>query len=268
MPKTAVTTDIQGKLILLGTGTSVGVPAIGCGCYVCTSDNPKNNRTRCSVVMGLEQGNLLVDTGPDLRHQLLREKIGLIHAVLYTHEHADHIFGMDDLRLFQFYLGHSVPIFCEARVEQRLRQSFDYAFTKREQTHRGSIPQLSMNEITTEPFQVLDTEVVPIRLHHGPRFKVLGFRVGNIAYCTDTNEIPPESLPLLEGLDCLILDALRRKPHATHFGLDEAIAVAHQIAAKRTVFTHISHDLEHEQTNAGLPDSMELGYDGMQIALS
>ena len=124
-----------------------------------------------------------------------------------------------------------------------------------------------MNEITTEPFQVLDTEVVPIRLHHGPRFKVLGFRVGNIAYCTDTNEIPPESLPLLEGLDCLILDALR-KPHATHFGLDEAIAVAHQIAAKRTVFTHISHDLEHEQTNAGLPDSMELGYDGMQIALS
>ena len=140
------------------------VPSIGCGCYVCTSDNPKNNRTRCSVVMGLEQGNLLVDTGPDLRHQLLREKIGLIHAVLYTHEHADHIFGMDDLRLFQFYLGHSVPIFCEARVEQRLRQSFDYAFTKREQTHRGSIPQLSMNEITTEPFQVLDTEVVPFHL--------------------------------------------------------------------------------------------------------
>ena len=145
MPKTAVTTDIQGKLILLGTGTSVGVPSIGADA-MSASDNPKNNRTLCSVVMGLGQGNLLVDTGPDLQHQLLREKIGLIHAVLYTHEHADHIFSMDDLRLFQFYLGHSVPIFCEARVEQRLRQSFDYAFTKREQTHRGSIPQLSMNE--------------------------------------------------------------------------------------------------------------------------
>ena len=199
--------------------------------------------------MGLEQGNLLVDTGPDLRHQLLREKIGLIHAVLYTHEHADHIFGMDDLRLFQFYLGHSVPIFCEARVEQRLRQSFDYAFTKREQTHRGSIPQLSMNEITTEPFQVLDTEVVPIRLHHG---RVLRSWFSRWKYCiAQTPTRFPESLPLLEGLDCLILDALRGN-HATHFGLDEAIAVAHQIAAKRTVFTHISHDLEHEQTNAGL----------------
>ncbi|MDB4864475.1 MAG: MBL fold metallo-hydrolase [Pirellulaceae bacterium] len=267
MTKKAITTDIRGKLILLGTGTSVGVPSIGCGCYVCTSPNPKNNRTRCSVILGLEQGNLLIDTGPDLRQQLLREKIGLVHGVLYTHEHADHIFGMDDLRLFQFYLGHAVPVYCEPNVEQRLRQSFDYAFTDRKQTHRGSIPQISMNTISTAPFEVLGTKVIPIRLYHGPRFKVLGFRIGNIAYCTDTNEIPEQSWPLLEGLDCLILDALRRKPHATHFGLDEAVEVAKKIGAKRTVFTHISHDLEHEQTNRALPDSMELAYDGMQLAL-
>ena len=263
-----MTTDIRGKVILLGTGTSVGVPSIGCGCDVCTSDNPKDNRTRCSVVFGLAQGNLLIDTGPDLRQQLLREQIGLIHAVLYTHEHADHIFGMDDLRLFQFYLGHAVPVYCEPNVEQRLRRSFDYAFSNHEQTHRGSIPQLSMNSISTDPFELLGTTVTPIRLHHGPRFRVLGFRIGNIAYCTDTNEIPEQSWPLLDGLDCLILDALRHKPHATHFGLEEAVDVAHRIGARRTVFTHISHDLEHDRTNAALPDSMELAYDGMQLELS
>ena len=268
MAKPVVSKDIQGKLILLGTGTSVGVPSIGCGCDVCTSTDPRNNRTRCSVVLGLEQGNLLIDTGPDLRHQLLREGIGLIHSVLYTHEHADHIFGMDDLRLFQFYLGHSVPIYCEPRVEQRLRQSFDYAFTSHEQTHRGAIPQLQMNEISTEPFDVLGTRVIPIRLQHGPRFQVLGFRIGNVAYCTDTNEIPESSLPLLEGLDVLILDALRLKPHATHFALDEAIAMAQKIGAKRTLFTHISHDLDHAHTNAGLPESMELAFDGMQFPLT
>ncbi len=241
---------------------------IGCGCYVCSSQNPKNNRTRCSVILGLEQGNLLIDTGPDLRQQLIRENIGLVHSVLYTHEHADHIFGMDDLRLFQFYLGHAVPVYCEPQVEQRLRQTFDYAFSKQEQTHQGATPKLAMHSITTSSFEVLGEEVIPIRLNHGPRFNVLGFRVGNVAYCTDTNGIPESSWPLLEGLDCLILDALRRKPHATHFGLDEAVDVAQRLGVKRTVFTHLSHDLEYEQTNAGLPDSMELAFDGMQIDLT
>lgn len=268
MNKQVATTDIRGKLILLGTGTSVGVPAIGCSCQVCQSNHPRNKRTRCSVVLGLEQGNLLIDTPPDLRHQLLREQIGIIHSVLFTHEHADHIFGLDDLRLFQFYLGHAVPLYCEVQVENRIKQSYDYAFDDLEPTHPGSKPQLTIHPISSEPFEVLGTQITPIRLLHGPHFQVLGFRIGNIAYCTDTNKIPDESWPRLEGLDCLILDALRHKPHATHFGLDEAVAVAKRVGARQTVFTHISHDLDHEETNASLPAAMELGYDGMQIDLT
>ena len=256
------------KITILGCGSSFGVPLFHNIWGKCDPKEPKNIRSRPSILVQKNGKNLLIDTSPDLKQQFLNNKIDNIDAVFYTHEHADHIFGMDDLRLFQFYLGHAVPVYCEPNVEQRLRQSFDYAFSDRKQTHRGSIPQLSMNTISTAPFEVLGTKVIPIRLYHGPRFKVLGFRIGNIAYCTDTNEIPEQSWPLLEGLDCLILDALRRKPHATHFGLDEAVEVAKKIGAKRTVFTHISHDLEHEQTNKDLPDSMELAYDGMQLTLS
>ena len=253
---------------MLGSGTSVGVPAIGCSCEVCRGRHPKNQRTRCSVVLGLPQGNLLVDTSPDLRAQLLREEIGIVHAVLFTHEHADHIMGLDDLRLMQFYLGHAVPLYCEPRVEQRIRKSFDYAFDLNDLTHPGAVPKIEFVTIGTEPFLVLGAEVTPVRLLHGPRFEVLGFRVGNVAYCTDTNCIPDESLSRLQGLDVLILDALRYAPHVTHFGLQEAIEVAESLAAKRTFFTHICHDLDHETVNAQLPDSIELAYDGLRIPLT
>jgi phosphoribosyl 1,2-cyclic phosphate phosphodiesterase len=263
-----VTTDLRGQLVLLGTGTSVGVPSLGCGCDVCRSTDPRNKRTRCSAVLGLPQGNLLIDTPPDLRAQLLREGIGIIHAVAFTHEHADHIFGLDDLRLFPFYLGHPVPLYCEREVEARLRHSFDYAFQELEETHTGAVPQLSFCPITTEPFEVLGSQVRPVRLRHGPRFQVLGFRIGNVAYCTDTNEIPAESWPLLEGLDVLILDALRHRRHVTHFSLQEAIAVAQKLAPRRTYFTHVSHDLEHQATNRELPDGMALAYDGLRIPLT
>jgi phosphoribosyl 1,2-cyclic phosphate phosphodiesterase len=260
--------DIGGELILLGTGTSVGVPMIGCGCEVCRSDDPLNKRTRTSAVFGLPEGNLLVDTPPDLRTQLLREEIGVIHAVLFTHEHADHIFGLDDLRLFQFYLGRPVPLYCEEAVEKRIRRSFDYAFSSRVTTHPGATPQLEFHRITTEPFDLLGATVTPVRLKHGPRFDVLGFRIGNIAYCTDTNEIPPESLALLEGLDLLVLDALRRHSHPTHFSIDEAMEVARKLGPKQTLFTHLSHDLDHQATNRELPDEMQLAFDGQRIALS
>lgn len=263
-----VTCDIAGQLVFLGTGTSVGVPAIGCGCDVCRSDNPKNARTRTSVMLGLPEGNLLIDTSPDLRSQLLREDLGIVHAVLYTHEHADHLFGLDDLRLMPFYLGHPVPLFCESNVEQRIRRSFDYAFPDQEPTHPGAVPQLEFQTIDTEPFQVLGARAVPLRLLHGPRFQVLGFRFGNVAYCTDTNEIPPESWPLLEGLDVLILDALRPRPHATHFSLEEAVEVARKLRPRQTLFTHIAHELEHEATNAELPAGMDLAYDGQRVVLS
>jgi phosphoribosyl 1,2-cyclic phosphate phosphodiesterase len=268
LPRTPASTDIRGQMIVLGTGTSVGVPVLGCDCAVCTSDNPRNQRTRCAAILGLAGGNLLIDTPPDLRMQLLRERIGLVHAVLYTHEHADHLFGLDDLRLMQFYLGGPVPLYCEPRVAQRIRKSYDYAFLEEEPTHSGARPRLSLHHISTEPFEVLGERVVPIRLEHGPRFEVLGFRIGNVAYCTDVSGIPDISWPLLAGLDVLILSALRHEPHITHFSLPQAVAAAQRIAAKRTFFTHVSHELEYAKTNAELPAGMELAYDGLRVPLA
>ncbi|WP_417735769.1 MBL fold metallo-hydrolase [Rosistilla oblonga] len=268
MKKKLVSTDFSGQMIMLGTGTSVGVPAIGCGCDVCQSPNPKNNRTRCSVILGLPEGNLLIDTPPDLREQLLRERIGLVHAVAYTHEHADHLYGLDDLRLFPFYVGHPIPIYSEPLVQQRIYSAFDYAFADRDDTHPGARPSLTMLQIGLEPFDVLGSTVTPIRLRHGPHFDVLGFRVGNVAYCTDTNEIPDESWPLLEGLDVLVIDALRYTPHATHFSVDQAIEVARKTGAKQTYLTHICHELDHDIDDAKLPPGINLAYDGMRIPLT
>lgn len=261
------TIDFRGEIIVLGTGTSVGVPSIGCPCPVCSSENPRNRRTRCSIAVGLPEGNLLVDTTPDMRMQLLREGIGIIHAAVFTHEHADHLMGLDDVRLFPFYLGHAFPIYCEESVEARIRKSFDYAFAEREETHVGSRPQLSFHRITTAPFDLLGARIVPIRLRHGSG-EVLGFRYGNVAYCTDVSEVPEESWPLLEGLDVLILDALRNRPHPTHFSLDQAVAVVERVGPKRALLTHMSHELEHEATCAALPDHINLAYDGQRVPLT
>lgn len=253
-------------MILLGTGTSVGVPAVGCGCDVCQSDDPHNQRTRASAIVGLPEGNLLIDTSPDLRLQLLREGIGLVHAVLYTHEHADHVFGLDDLRLMQFYLDGPVPLYCEPVVEQRIRQSFDYAFAAGPSP--SLVPQLELHRIGVEPFELLGAPIVPIRLYHGRECQVLGFRFGDIAYCTDVNCIPPESEKLLQGLDVLVLDALRITPSATHFTLEAAIEAATRLKPKRTYFTHVAHELDFATTNASLPSQMQLAYDGLRIPLA
>ena len=258
----------SAEVILLGTGTSVGVPALGCDCAVCTSANPKNNRTRCSVAIRTADGTILIDTAPDMRTQLLREKIPLVHAVVYTHEHADHLFGLDDLRLFPFRLGTPVPLFCEQSVEARIRKSYDYAFSDRQETHPGATPRLEFENINeVDPFKVLDVEFQPLRLSHGPHFEVLGFRIGNFAYCTDTNFIPEESLALLSGVETFVIDALRLKPHPTHFCVEEACEIAERIQAKKTFLTHICHDLEHEATNASLPQGIELAYDGLRLEI-
>lgn len=262
------TIQFPGELIILGMGTSVGVPAIGCSCAVCASTDPRNKRTRSGAILGLPQGNLLIDTSPDLRQQLVREGIGMVHAVVYTHEHADHIFGMDDLRLFQFYLGYPVPIFCEEHVEQRLKHSFDYAFQDIEQTHVGAVPKLQFHTIEREPFEVLGTEVIPLPLKHGPRFDVLGFRFGNVAYCTDCNFIPPETEEKMQGLDTLVLNALRHTPHPTHFTIEESVEVAKRLGAKQTYFVHCSCELDYEKENANLPANMKLAYDGLRIRLT
>ena len=217
--------------------------------------------------MGLPEGNLLIDTPPDLRTQLLREGIGIVHAVLFTHSHADHLFGLDDLRLFPFYLGHAVPIYCDETTDARIRKSYDYAFSDKTPTHAGATPKLELRRIATDPFEALGSRIIPIPLAHG-RWDVLGFRFGNVAYCTDVNAIPDESWPLLEGLDVLVLDALRPRPHVTHFSLQEAIEVAGRIGAKQTYFTHMSHELDHEATNVNLPPNIRLAYDGLRVALT
>ncbi len=260
--------SIKATVVFLGTGTSVGIPALGCECAVCTSDHPRNNRTRCAITIHLPDGTILVDTPPDLRTQLLREKIPLVHSVLFTHEHADHIFGLDDLRLFPFRLGAPVPLFCEEVVEARIRKSYDYAFSEREHTHPGATPRLEFRKIdAANSFEVLGVTVTPIPMRHGPHFNVLGFRVGNFAYCTDTNHIPDTSFELLAGVDTFVVGALRRKPHPTHFCVDEAMEAARKVNAKQTYLTHISHDLDHEQANALLPDGIDLAYDGLRVSI-
>lgn len=250
----------------LGTGTSVGVPMVGCDCDVCRSTNPRNHRYRCSVLIGTPQGNILIDTTPELRLQLLREHVKVVHAALFTHYHADHVFGLDDLRPIPRLLGGPVPLYCTAGVERKLRQSFAYAFTgAAEQLPAGYLPKLSFVRITeNEPFTVLGQRVVPIPLIHA-HFDVLGFRFDDVAYCTDVNQIPKESWPLLEGLRVLVLDALRFKSHPGHFSISEALEVIDRVKPQRAFLTHMSHEVEHEATNRQLPPGVELAYDGLKF---
>jgi phosphoribosyl 1,2-cyclic phosphate phosphodiesterase len=258
-------TSLAGQLVLLGTGTSHGVPVIGCDCPTCSSTDPRNQRTRCAAVVGLPTGNLLIDTPPELRIQLIRERIGVIHAVAMTHGHADHLFGLDDLRIFPRYLHHEVPIYCEPAVEQTIRRAFAYAFDPAVAHYpAGYLPKLVFRRIGSEAFEALGVRVQPIRLVHGAE-SILGYRIGNAAYCTDAKQVPPESLSLLEGLDVLVINALRHKPHPTHMTLEEAVEVARRVRPRQTYFTHVSHYLEHEATNRRLPPGMALAYDGLRI---
>ncbi len=258
---------VAREMILLGTGTSHGVPVIGCHCPVCLSDDSRNKRTRSGVAVTNEEGTLLIDTSPELRIQLLREQIELVHAVLYTHSHADHIFGMDDLRLFGYYLNAPVQLYCEPVVEQQLRAAFSYAFTPpAPDLHHGAVPQVSLHGLPTEAFELLGWQVTPIRLMHG-KLPVLGFRFNNVAFCTDVSFIPEESFEHLQGLDVLVIDALREKPHATHFGIPQALEVVERVRPRQTYLTHVSHHLDYNSTNARLPRGVELAYDGLRIPL-
>jgi phosphoribosyl 1,2-cyclic phosphate phosphodiesterase len=247
----------------LGTGTSVGVPMIGCSCQVCTSPDPRNQRYRCSALIRTDHGNIVIDTTPELRLQLLRAKVGIVHAVLFTHAHADHMYGLDDLRPIPKYLGEPVPLFCTTEVERKLRQAFSYAFSPDAASMpMGYLPKLVFRNIGDEPFRVLEERITPIPLEHA-HFSVLGFRVGDLAYCTDVSKIPRRSMDRLRGLEVLVLDALRLKPHPAHFCLDEALDMIAQLQPAKAYLTHMSHDLDHEATNKMLPPNVELAYDGL-----
>jgi phosphoribosyl 1,2-cyclic phosphate phosphodiesterase len=265
-PVPAPSRDLAGRLVFLGTGTSVGVPVVGCGCDVCASDDPRDKRLRTSVALGLPGGTLLIDTTPDLRTQLLRAAIGRVDAVLYTHDHVDHVYGLDDVRPLCTWAGRPMRVYCEERVERRIRRAFDYAF-ETTPAPGGGIPRLEFARISPAPFEILGARVVPLRLRHGV-FDVLGFRFGDLAYCTDTNEIPADTWPLLEGLDTLVLDCLRESRHPTHFSLAEAVAVARRVGARRTLLTHMGHELGHAAIAAALPPGVELAYDGLEVPLA
>jgi len=249
----------------LGTGTSTGVPMLGCDCRVCQSADPRNQRYRCAVLIGTPAGNLLVDTPPELRLQLLRARAQVVHAVLFSHYHADHLFGLDDIRPMPRLLGGPVPLYCTAEVEDVIRKAFAYAFLEPDDPRAyGYLPQLTFHRITEEPFNVLGQNVVPIPLQHAC-LNVLGFRIGNVAYCTDVNVIPERSWPLFDGLEVLVLDALRHKPHVAHFSITEALEVIERVQPKQAYLTHLSHDLDHETVNQQLPRGVELAYDGLRF---
>lgn len=251
--------------LFLGTGTSLGVPMVGCECAVCQSDHPRNWRTRCAVVIQTAQGNILIDTPPELRMQLLRERILRVHALVFTHAHADHLFGLDDVRPFPKYLNAALPVYCTEEVENAVRHTFHYAFdSKTSGLPPGYLPKLTFERIGDEPFGVLGERFVPIPLIHG-RFNVLGFRIDDIAYCTDVNRIPETSWSRLLGVRILVIDALRFKPHPTHFSLNEALDVIARLKPERAFITHTSHEFDYEATNRLLPPGVELAYDGLRF---
>lgn len=255
----------SARVTFLGTGTSHGVPMIGCRCAVCRSGDPHDRRSRPSIHIAVQDGPaILVDTATDLRAQALANDITRVDAVLFTHAHADHVMGLDEVRRFNVLSGRRIPMYADARTGAELRRIFAYAFDP-PAFQGGGIPEVSLQPIDG-PLTVQGLDIVPVPVMHGPT-PVLGFRVGRFAYLTDCNAIPEPSFPLLEGLDVLVLDALRHKPHSTHFSLSEAVATATRIGARQTFFTHICHDLSHAATNATLPAGMALAFDGQTIDL-
>lgn len=244
----------------------MGVPMIGCDCPVCTSTNRRNDRTRTGVLIENGERSFLIDTPPEMRIQLVRESVRMIDAVVYTHAHADHILGLDDLRIFCFRKKQPIPLYCEDVVEETIRRTFSYAFDEAMANSLHSKPKLFFEEIGLRPFELCGLTVQPIRLIHG-RLPVLGFRINDVAFCTDVSEIPEESWPLLEGLRVLVLGAIRYESHPTHFNIEQAMAVVERVQPQRAYFTHVSHSLDYEETNASLPNHVELAYDGQKILL-
>lgn len=254
---------IEIELLFLGTGTSAGIPMIGCHCEVCTSTDARDRRTRPSVVISYQGHQVLVDTTPELRLQCVAHRVNRIDAVVFTHAHADHIMGLDDVRRFNAIKGGPLDVWADAKTHASLQTCFGYAFRPPDPAQNVFRPHLQPRTIEGE-FQIGDVEWTPVPLLHG-NMPVLGFRVGRLAYCTDVSEIPESSFELLHGLDVLVLDALQWKKHVTHFSVEQAIDAARRIGAKQTLFTHIAHALAHEVTNAKLPESMRLAYDGERV---
>jgi phosphoribosyl 1,2-cyclic phosphate phosphodiesterase len=253
---------MKAILTVLGSGTSMGVPTLGCDCDVCRSSDPHDRRTRSSVMIEYADRVVLIDTSPDFYGQAIREHIARVDAVFYTHTHADHILGIDDLRPFSFrHKPEKLPLYARPDAAAFLRRMFSYIFDA--DYKYGSLPQLELRPIDG-PVELFGARFQPVRLLHGEA-EIYGYRFGSAAYLTDHSEIPEASTRQLEGLDILFLDALRRKPHPTHSTVENSLRIVERVKPKRAFFTHICHDLGHEATNATLPSNVRLAYDGMKL---
>ena len=250
------------EIVILGSGTSTGIPVVGCRCDICRSEDPRNQRTRCSALIRYAGHHLLIDTSTDLRQQALREDIRHVDAVFYTHCHADHVHGIDDLRGFNAPGEKPIPLYAAPDTLTSLRTNFNYIFDQNQP--RGYVPKLSLHPVE-EPVRLFGLKIIPIPLFHGPQMTT-GYRCGPVAYLTDCNGIPDDSLALLKDLKLLVLDGLRFRPHPTHFNIPEAVAIAQSIGAEQTLLTHLSHEVEHLCHDADLPDGINLAYDGQRFS--
>jgi phosphoribosyl 1,2-cyclic phosphate phosphodiesterase len=253
------------KIKIVGSGTSQGVPIIGCKCATCLSENPKDKRLRVSAYIEVDGVKILIDTSIDFRQQMLRADITDLDAVLFTHHHVDHILGMDDLRQINQRYRKFIDIFGNKLTLDEIKITFRYALNE-ELIKYWAVPLVNFNYLDNKPFSYKGVEIIPIEVFHG-RIKIFGYRIGKFAYITDCSRIPDEEMHKLENLDVLILNSLRKAPHPTHFSLEQAVEVALKVKAKKTYFTHITHDLMHDETSTTLPENIELAYDGLEMEI-
>ncbi len=252
------------KLVFLGTGTSQGVPVIACNCPVCKSSDKKDKRLRSSVLIQVKGQNLVIDAGPDFRQQMLTNQVNRLRAILLTHEHVDHMFGLDDIRSFNWLQKRPMDIYAEERVEKAIHRIFDYVFAR---FKYPGIPQMNVHIIENKPFEIEGIHISPIRGYHH-KLPVYGFRVGKLAYLTDVNAIPGKEKEKLNGLEVLIVNALRKEKHLSHFNLGQALELSYEVGAKTTYLTHISHTMGfHDEVQKELPENVFLAYDGLEIGI-
>jgi phosphoribosyl 1,2-cyclic phosphate phosphodiesterase len=250
------------QIRVLGSGTSSGVPTVGCSCDVCHSSDPRDTRLRPSILLRYGGYSVVVDTTPDFRAQVLRAGVARLDAILYTHAHADHILGLDDVRPFNYRQRAPIPIYGNAETLETIQRVFRYAFDP--EPTESSVPKLDLHVTNGEPFEVLGLEFIPVRLAHG-RGTTIGYRFGQAAYLTDHSDIPESSKVSLQNLDVLFLDALRHRPHPTHTTVARALELVEELKPRRAFFTHMCHDLPHASTEATFPDHVRLAYDGLEL---
>jgi phosphoribosyl 1,2-cyclic phosphate phosphodiesterase len=252
---------MRAVLTVLGSGTSMGVPTIGCQCRVCSSADPRDHRTRPSIMLEYDGRCVLIDTTPDFRQQAIRESIRRLDAIVYTHAHADHILGLDDIRPLSFKNAGRIPLYAHAPTAHAVQHIFSYIFD--EESEYGARARVQMNHIEGT-IDLFGAQFEPVRIIHG-NAEIHGYRFGSAAYLTDFSEIPPESMERLRGLDILFLDALRHRPHPTHSTVANSLRLVEELQPRRAFFTHICHDLPHEETNSSLPEHVRLAHDGLKL---